>query len=151
MKPHRGCVSSWLAFRPAVRHCFDLIYIFVPSNRTSFLSPERNGINSARFFANSVSREEEKSYIQMVILYFSHFSYSPQSIFLRVHCKGNILLRKCHEILKLLLNCNARLPCFPDWEQIDINLVFFPAAFSSLYHLAGKTLTLDAPFHQTPW
>uniref|UniRef100_A0A8B9XY18 GRB2 associated binding protein 3 n=1 Tax=Bos mutus grunniens TaxID=30521 RepID=A0A8B9XY18_BOSMU len=37
----------------------------VPCNRTSFLSPERNGINSARFFANSVSREEEKSYIQM--------------------------------------------------------------------------------------
>lgn len=36
-----------------------------PCNRTSFLSPERNGINSARFFANSVSREEEKSYIQM--------------------------------------------------------------------------------------
>ncbi|XP_042097539.1 GRB2-associated-binding protein 3 isoform X5 [Ovis aries] len=39
-----------------------------PCNRTSFLSPERNGINSARFFANSVSREEEKSYIQMKIL-----------------------------------------------------------------------------------
>ncbi|XP_061264906.1 GRB2-associated-binding protein 3 isoform X3 [Bos javanicus] len=37
----------------------------VPCNRTSFLSPERNGINSARFFANSVSREEGKSYIQM--------------------------------------------------------------------------------------
>ncbi|XP_034505005.1 GRB2-associated-binding protein 3 isoform X2 [Ailuropoda melanoleuca] len=37
----------------------------VPCNRTRFLSPERNGINSARFFANSVSREEEESYIQM--------------------------------------------------------------------------------------
>ncbi|XP_046528704.1 GRB2-associated-binding protein 3 isoform X2 [Equus quagga] len=37
----------------------------VPCNRTSFLSPERNGINSARFFANSISREEEESYIQM--------------------------------------------------------------------------------------
>ncbi|XP_059943242.1 GRB2-associated-binding protein 3 isoform X1 [Mesoplodon densirostris] len=37
----------------------------VPCNRTSFLSPERNGINSARFFANSVSREEEQSYMQM--------------------------------------------------------------------------------------
>ncbi|KAK1346303.1 hypothetical protein QTO34_000157 [Cnephaeus nilssonii] len=37
----------------------------VPCNRTSFLSPGRNGINSARFFANSVSREEEESYIQM--------------------------------------------------------------------------------------
>ncbi|XP_058391022.1 GRB2-associated-binding protein 3 isoform X1 [Diceros bicornis minor] len=37
----------------------------VPCNRTSFLSPERNGINSARFFANSASREEEESYIQM--------------------------------------------------------------------------------------
>ncbi|XP_066105171.1 GRB2-associated-binding protein 3 [Saccopteryx bilineata] len=37
----------------------------VPCNRTSFLSPERNGINSARFFANSVSREEKESYIQM--------------------------------------------------------------------------------------
>ncbi|XP_006876895.1 PREDICTED: GRB2-associated-binding protein 3 isoform X2 [Chrysochloris asiatica] len=36
-----------------------------PCNRTSFLSPERNGINSARFFANPVSREEEESYIQM--------------------------------------------------------------------------------------
>ncbi|XP_077845043.1 GRB2-associated-binding protein 3 isoform X9 [Macaca mulatta] len=33
--------------------------------RTSFLSPERNGINSARFFANPVSREEEESYIEM--------------------------------------------------------------------------------------
>uniref|UniRef100_A0A8C0K7Z5 Uncharacterized protein n=1 Tax=Canis lupus dingo TaxID=286419 RepID=A0A8C0K7Z5_CANLU len=37
----------------------------VPCNRTRFLSPERNGINSARFFADSVSREEEESYIQM--------------------------------------------------------------------------------------
>nr|XP_004672723.1 GRB2-associated-binding protein 3 isoform X2 [Jaculus jaculus] len=37
----------------------------VPCNRTSFLSPERNGINSARFFANPASREEEESYIQM--------------------------------------------------------------------------------------
>ncbi|XP_016072400.1 PREDICTED: GRB2-associated-binding protein 3 [Miniopterus natalensis] len=37
----------------------------VPCNRTSFLSPGRNGINSARFFANSVSREEEGSNIQM--------------------------------------------------------------------------------------
>ncbi|TEA40925.1 hypothetical protein DBR06_SOUSAS40310018, partial [Sousa chinensis] len=37
----------------------------VPCNRTSFLSPERNGINPARFFANSVSREEEQSYMQM--------------------------------------------------------------------------------------
>ncbi|XP_039078626.1 GRB2-associated-binding protein 3 isoform X2 [Hyaena hyaena] len=37
----------------------------VPGNRTRFLSPERNGINSARFFANSVSREEEESYIHM--------------------------------------------------------------------------------------
>ncbi|XP_045852135.1 GRB2-associated-binding protein 3 isoform X2 [Meles meles] len=37
----------------------------VPCNRTRFLSPERNGMNSARFFANSVSREEEGSYIPM--------------------------------------------------------------------------------------
>ncbi|XP_058514486.1 GRB2-associated-binding protein 3 isoform X1 [Ochotona princeps] len=37
----------------------------VPCNRTSFLSPERNGINSVRFFANPVSREDEESYIQM--------------------------------------------------------------------------------------
>ncbi|XP_020831335.1 GRB2-associated-binding protein 3 isoform X2 [Phascolarctos cinereus] len=37
----------------------------VPYNRTSFLSPERDGINSARLFANSVSGEEEESYIQM--------------------------------------------------------------------------------------
>ncbi|XP_023972576.1 GRB2-associated-binding protein 3 isoform X2 [Physeter macrocephalus] len=41
----------------------------VPCNRTSFLSPERNGINSARFFANSVSREEEQSYMQMKLLF----------------------------------------------------------------------------------
>uniref|UniRef100_A0A8C5K9K7 Growth factor receptor bound protein 2-associated protein 3 n=1 Tax=Jaculus jaculus TaxID=51337 RepID=A0A8C5K9K7_JACJA len=40
----------------------------VPCNRTSFLSPERNGINSARFFANPASREEEESYIQMKLL-----------------------------------------------------------------------------------
>ncbi|XP_069320041.1 GRB2-associated-binding protein 3 isoform X3 [Eulemur rufifrons] len=40
----------------------------VPCNRTSFLSPERNGINPARFFANPVSREEEDSYIQMKLL-----------------------------------------------------------------------------------
>uniref|UniRef100_A0A673U0F8 GRB2 associated binding protein 3 n=3 Tax=Suricata suricatta TaxID=37032 RepID=A0A673U0F8_SURSU len=32
-------------------------------NRTRLLSPERNGINSARFCANSVSRQEEQSYI----------------------------------------------------------------------------------------
>uniref|UniRef100_A0A8C3VKI3 GRB2 associated binding protein 3 n=1 Tax=Catagonus wagneri TaxID=51154 RepID=A0A8C3VKI3_9CETA len=38
-----------------------------PCNRTSFLSPERNGLNSARFFANSVSRDEEESYIQMKV------------------------------------------------------------------------------------
>ncbi|KAM8753086.1 GRB2-associated-binding protein 3 [Rhynchonycteris naso] len=37
----------------------------VPCNRTSFLSPERNGINSGRFFANSVSREKKESYIKM--------------------------------------------------------------------------------------
>ncbi|XP_074864121.1 GRB2-associated-binding protein 3 isoform X2 [Carettochelys insculpta] len=37
----------------------------VPYNRTSFISPERDGINSARIFANSVSGEEEESYIQM--------------------------------------------------------------------------------------
>ncbi|XP_074055533.1 GRB2-associated-binding protein 3 isoform X2 [Macrotis lagotis] len=37
----------------------------VPYNRSSFLSPERDGINSTRLFANSVSREEEESYIQM--------------------------------------------------------------------------------------
>ncbi|XP_028379292.1 GRB2-associated-binding protein 3 isoform X4 [Phyllostomus discolor] len=37
----------------------------VPCNRTRFLSPERNGINSARFFASSVSREEKESNTQM--------------------------------------------------------------------------------------
>ncbi|KAM5290739.1 GRB2-associated-binding protein 3 isoform 1-T1 [Glossophaga mutica] len=37
----------------------------VPCNRTSFLSPERNGINSAGFFASSVSREEKESNTQM--------------------------------------------------------------------------------------
>ncbi|XP_060230755.1 GRB2-associated-binding protein 3 [Meriones unguiculatus] len=35
----------------------------VPCNRTSFLSPQRNGINSARFFATP--SKEEESYIQM--------------------------------------------------------------------------------------
>ncbi|XP_049980900.1 GRB2-associated-binding protein 3 isoform X1 [Alexandromys fortis] len=37
----------------------------VPCNRTSFLSSQRNGINSARFFATPSSKEEEESYIQM--------------------------------------------------------------------------------------
>ncbi|KAJ6657445.1 hypothetical protein lerEdw1_002504 [Lerista edwardsae] len=37
----------------------------VPYNRTSFISPERDGINSARAFASSVSGDEEESYIQM--------------------------------------------------------------------------------------
>ncbi|XP_028570829.1 GRB2-associated-binding protein 3 isoform X1 [Podarcis muralis] len=37
----------------------------VPYNRTSFISPERDCINSARVFASSVSGEEEESYIQM--------------------------------------------------------------------------------------
>lgn len=81
LKSHGGHVSSWLAFRTAVRHCFDLIHIFVLSNRTSFLSPERNGINSARFFANSISREEEESYIQMVILYFTHSSFLHPNLY----------------------------------------------------------------------
>ncbi|NXX29309.1 GAB3 protein, partial [Nicator chloris] len=39
----------------------------VPYNRMSFISPERDGINSARIFASSVSGEEEESYIHMVI------------------------------------------------------------------------------------
>ncbi|XP_053129908.1 GRB2-associated-binding protein 3 isoform X2 [Hemicordylus capensis] len=37
----------------------------VPYNRTSFISPERDCINSARVFASSVSGEEEETYIQM--------------------------------------------------------------------------------------
>ncbi|XP_041252382.1 GRB2-associated-binding protein 3 isoform X3 [Onychostruthus taczanowskii] len=37
----------------------------VPYNRMSFISPERDSINSARIFANSVSGEEEESYIHM--------------------------------------------------------------------------------------
>uniref|UniRef100_A0ACB8FWD3 Uncharacterized protein n=1 Tax=Sphaerodactylus townsendi TaxID=933632 RepID=A0ACB8FWD3_9SAUR len=37
----------------------------VPYNQTSFISPERDGINSARVFASSISGEEEESYIQM--------------------------------------------------------------------------------------
>ncbi|XP_019377108.1 PREDICTED: GRB2-associated-binding protein 3 isoform X1 [Gavialis gangeticus] len=37
----------------------------VPYNRMSFLSPERDGINSARPCANSVSGEEEECYIHM--------------------------------------------------------------------------------------
>ncbi|XP_020639975.2 GRB2-associated-binding protein 3 [Pogona vitticeps] len=37
----------------------------VPYNRTSFISPERDGINSARVFASSISGQEEESYIQM--------------------------------------------------------------------------------------
>ncbi|XP_053773586.1 GRB2-associated-binding protein 3 isoform X6 [Desmodus rotundus] len=44
----------------------------VPCNRTSFLSPERNGINSARFFASSVSREEKESNTQMKLLSDEH-------------------------------------------------------------------------------
>ncbi|CAO2621126.1 GRB2-associated-binding protein 3 [Lemmus lemmus] len=40
----------------------------VPCNRTSFLSSQRNGINSARFFATPSSKEEEESYIQMKLL-----------------------------------------------------------------------------------
>lgn len=76
----QGSVSSWLPFRAAVKHCFDLICIFVFSNRTSFLAPERNGINSARFFANPISREEEESYIQMVIPYLYVFFLPPDYI-----------------------------------------------------------------------
>lgn len=141
-KAQRGHVSSWLAFRAAVRHCLDLTYISVLSNRTSFLSPERNGINPARFFANSVSREEEQSYMQMVILYFSHSSYSsPQSI-LSVHCKGNIAFRKSCAILKQLLDCNTSLQCFPDWEQVVMKSVFFPAIFSSSYHFEATVLSV---------
>ncbi|XP_066496360.1 GRB2-associated-binding protein 3 [Tiliqua scincoides] len=37
----------------------------VPYNRTSFISPERDCINSARVFASSISGDEEESYIQM--------------------------------------------------------------------------------------
>uniref|UniRef100_A0A8D0G4C4 GRB2 associated binding protein 3 n=1 Tax=Sphenodon punctatus TaxID=8508 RepID=A0A8D0G4C4_SPHPU len=37
----------------------------VPYNRTSFISPERDCINSARLFGSSVSGEEEENYIQM--------------------------------------------------------------------------------------
>ncbi|MEE6497003.1 hypothetical protein FKM82_002554 [Ascaphus truei] len=37
----------------------------VPYNRTSFISPESDCIRSANIFANSVSGEEEESYIQM--------------------------------------------------------------------------------------
>ncbi|XP_044283083.1 GRB2-associated-binding protein 3 [Varanus komodoensis] len=37
----------------------------VPYNRTSFISPERDGINSARVFASSISGAEEATYIQM--------------------------------------------------------------------------------------
>ncbi|XP_028379294.1 GRB2-associated-binding protein 3 isoform X5 [Phyllostomus discolor] len=44
----------------------------VPCNRTRFLSPERNGINSARFFASSVSREEKESNTQMKLLSEEH-------------------------------------------------------------------------------
>ncbi|XP_042335287.1 GRB2-associated-binding protein 3 [Sceloporus undulatus] len=37
----------------------------VPYNRTSFISPERDCIYSAKVFASSVSGEEEETYIQM--------------------------------------------------------------------------------------
>lgn len=43
------------------------------SNRTSFISPERDFSNSARIFASSVSGEEEESYIQMVITFLLPF------------------------------------------------------------------------------
>ncbi|NXG70497.1 GAB3 protein, partial [Baryphthengus martii] len=48
----------------------------VPYNRMSFISPERDGINSARIFANSVSGEEEESYIHMVIFIFTQPSFA---------------------------------------------------------------------------
>ncbi|XP_078544889.1 GRB2-associated-binding protein 3 isoform X1 [Lissotriton helveticus] len=38
----------------------------VPYNRTSFMAPERDCVNSARIFANSCLGEEDESYIQMV-------------------------------------------------------------------------------------
>lgn len=81
-KPHGGHVSSWLAFRAAVRHCFDLTYISVLSNRTNFFPQERNTISSARYYANSASRKDDDAYVQMVILYFSYSYSSAQSIFL---------------------------------------------------------------------
>ncbi|XP_012589922.1 PREDICTED: GRB2-associated-binding protein 3 [Condylura cristata] len=37
----------------------------VPGNRSSLLSPERNGFSSARFFASPAPREEEGSYTRM--------------------------------------------------------------------------------------
>lgn len=125
-KAHGDPVSSWLAFRAAVRHCFDLIYIFVLSNRTRFLSPERNGINSARFFANSVSREEEESYIQMVILCFTLHMLHPN-----VYSYEFIIKETCTSE-RFLQSENNHLNVIPGyWEQIYLKLVFFPAGCSS--------------------
>ncbi|NXA45953.1 GAB3 protein, partial [Nothocercus julius] len=66
----------WLHFRASVRCFLNLSCVFLHSNRMSFISPERDGINSARIFANSVSGEEEESYIHMVIFIFTQPSFA---------------------------------------------------------------------------
>ncbi|KAM6151382.1 GRB2-associated-binding protein 3 isoform 2-T2 [Rhynchocyon petersi] len=68
LKPHRKSRPPPLDLRnlsTIQEHSSLTRRLTVPCNRTSFLSPERNGINSARFFANSTSRKEEETYIQM--------------------------------------------------------------------------------------
>lgn len=70
------CVRLWLHFRASVRCFLNLSCVFLHSNRMSFISPERDGINSARIFANSVSGEEEESYIHMVIFIFTQPSFA---------------------------------------------------------------------------
>uniref|UniRef100_A0A8B9IP71 GRB2 associated binding protein 3 n=1 Tax=Anser cygnoides TaxID=8845 RepID=A0A8B9IP71_ANSCY len=70
-KEQLGCGWPWHVSRlfPSIEGaeslCRSLEYCGVAGNRMSFISPERDGINSARIFANSVSGEEEESYIHM--------------------------------------------------------------------------------------
>ncbi|XP_055984821.1 GRB2-associated-binding protein 3 isoform X1 [Sorex fumeus] len=71
----------------------------VPCNRTSFLSPERNGFNSARFFASPVSREEEESYIPME----EHRNASSLN-------RGSLMLTKKFSLDYLALDFNSASP-----------------------------------------
>lgn len=71
---HMCNVSSWLRFRASVKCFSDLFHVFLPSNRTSFISPESDCcISSANIFASSVPGEEDESYIQMVIIFYMHW------------------------------------------------------------------------------
>lgn len=118
-----GTVSlpGWLS-EQLLRHCFDLICVFVLSNRTRFLSPERNGINSARFFANSVSREEEESYIHMVIVCFTLSCAPPQCAFCELFVEDTCAPESP------LQSGNSHVNVLPGYPQLtDSKLLFSPA------------------------